>query len=90
MDLLICVALFVGQAEGRPMSAAKVAVYIGIPRGTVARRLAGLVRDGLVERNSHGYTVHLHHLNKPAAIDAHRKHRKLIKTAANRLLTMDV
>ena len=49
-DLLILCGLCVGQAEGRPMTAFKLAQYIGQARPSVIRRLDRLEAAGLVRR----------------------------------------
>ncbi|MDT9046471.1 helix-turn-helix domain-containing protein [Escherichia coli] len=48
--VLLCMAVGIGQLEGRPMSASKIAQYIGMPRVTVLRKLADLRARGLIER----------------------------------------
>jgi DNA-binding MarR family transcriptional regulator len=49
-DLLLRSAIYVGTVEGRPLTVAKLATYVGIPRPTVVRRLRALERRGLVVR----------------------------------------
>jgi Mn-dependent DtxR family transcriptional regulator len=49
--VLILMGVMIGEAEGKLLSAYKLAGFIGIPRATVMRRLARLQRDGLVERD---------------------------------------
>lgn len=48
--LLIC-AVAIGDLEDRPLTAFKLAQFIGMPRPTVIRRLARMTRDGLVRRD---------------------------------------
>lgn len=48
-DVLLLVGVAIGDAEKRPFTANKLATYIGMPRATVIRKLAYMVRDGLVE-----------------------------------------
>lgn len=48
--LLLCMAVGVGQMEGKPMSALKLAQYIGMPRPTAMRKLAELQALGLIQR----------------------------------------
>lgn len=50
-DVLILMGVMIGQAEGKPLSAFKLADLVGIPRPTVMRRLARLTRDGLLMRD---------------------------------------
>ncbi len=53
-DVLLCAAIFIGEAEGRPMTAGKVATYIGMPRPTVLRRITALIDLGHVSRDPDG------------------------------------
>ena len=55
-DVMLCMAIYLGQAERKPLSAAKLAQYVGIPRPTVVRRLLALERQGYVERYN-GYYI---------------------------------
>lgn len=50
-DALLLAAVAIGDLEGRPMGAYKLSAYVGMPRGTVIRRLAAMMRAGLVERD---------------------------------------
>lgn len=47
-DVLLVMALVVSEMEGRYMSAAKAAAYIGMPRPTAVRRLESLRERGMV------------------------------------------
>ncbi|MGA4421490.1 helix-turn-helix domain-containing protein [Ralstonia nicotianae] len=53
-DVLLLVGVAIGDAEGKPMTAYKLAQYIGMPRPTVIRRLARMARAGLVQRDGRG------------------------------------
>ncbi|MBR7958910.1 helix-turn-helix transcriptional regulator [Burkholderia vietnamiensis] len=53
-DVLLVCAVAISDAEGKPMTAYKLAQYIGMPRPTVIRRLANMVRAGLVVRDRRG------------------------------------
>ncbi|WP_423191998.1 helix-turn-helix domain-containing protein [Cupriavidus sp. H18C2] len=50
-DVLLLVGVAIGDLEARPMTAYKLAAYVGMPRGTVLRRLAMLGRAGLVAKD---------------------------------------
>jgi DNA-binding IclR family transcriptional regulator len=54
IDILIGLAIMIGEAEGRPMSATDVAAYVGIPRATVIRHLHAAQADGLAATVSSG------------------------------------
>lgn len=47
-DALLCCAILIGQIERRPMTAAKLAAYVGMARPTVVRKLRALQERGLV------------------------------------------
>jgi DNA-binding transcriptional ArsR family regulator len=51
-DVILICAVFVGQAERRPMSAAKIAEYVGIPRPTAIRHLARLEAAGMLRQDA--------------------------------------
>ncbi|NVH69332.1 helix-turn-helix transcriptional regulator [Burkholderia pseudomallei] len=53
-DVLLLVGVAIGDLEARPMTAFKLAQYIGMPRPTVIRRLARMARAGLVVRDGRG------------------------------------
>lgn len=48
-DILICFGVTVGFDEIKPLTASKLAAYIGLPRPTVIRRVVRLVDLGVVE-----------------------------------------
>lgn len=54
---LISVGLFIGQAEGRPMTASKLASYIGMPRPTLIRKLRKMQRDGIAKPALKGWRI---------------------------------
>lgn len=51
-EALLCTAMFLGQAEGRPMTVGKIAEYIGMPRPSAIRKLKSLKARGIVEQVS--------------------------------------
>jgi biotin operon repressor len=55
--LLVLLAVFVGDAENRPMSAPKIADYIGLPRASVYRRVRYLTDQGRIERVGSTYRL---------------------------------
>lgn len=55
MCLGMCVGI--GDFEGKPFTAAKLAVYMDMPRATVIRRLAQLQKAGVVVRNGRHYCL---------------------------------
>ncbi|AUS42639.1 hypothetical protein CYD94_10900 [Ralstonia solanacearum] len=53
-DVLLLVGVAIGDLEHRPLTAYKLAQYIGMPRPTVNRRLARMARAGLVRLGGRG------------------------------------
>jgi hypothetical protein len=53
--MLVLMCVFIGDAEGHPMPASKIAQQIGLPRATVYRRLERLIRCKKIVRIGHVY-----------------------------------
>src|SRR5262247_807550 len=53
--LFLMMHLFIGHAQGRPLSASKLARIAEMPRTTVLRRLTALIELGYLERISNSY-----------------------------------
>lgn len=49
-DVLLFMAIYIGHAEMRPMSAHKIAQYLGMPRATAVRRLEEMRDCGFVQK----------------------------------------
>jgi DNA-binding transcriptional ArsR family regulator len=79
----LIMAVAIGDFESRPMSAAKIAEYIGIPRTSVVRRLQALEDAGILARNCNSSFVLAHHdvcgTGRDAAQMIHRASRELSK-----------
>ncbi len=88
-DLILVGAIFVGQAEGRPMNATKLAAFAGMPRATVIRRLAVLIREGLVVRAGSGFVVPEALLNSDRVLAAASSARKHMASTSAKLSKMD-
>jgi hypothetical protein len=54
-SVLVACAVFIGELEGRPMNATKVAHFIGVPRTTVLRKLEHLMGIGAVTKKDRKY-----------------------------------
>jgi len=66
--LLIAACVALGDLEGKPFCASKVAAYLGVPRTTVIRKLEKLEKvGGLVYRTGRHYRVREQLLNSPSA-----------------------
>jgi hypothetical protein len=48
-EALLGAAIFMAQVQGRPMTAAKAAAYVGLPRPTAVRRLEDMRARGILE-----------------------------------------
>jgi predicted transcriptional regulator len=55
--LLIGSAIMVGHAENKPMSATKIAQYVGLPRSTVIRKLNQSLKAGVIARHGNVYLM---------------------------------
>lgn len=89
-DAVLIYAVFIGQAEGRPMGAAKLAEFAGITRPTVIRKLAAMQKLGRVARDSRGcYTLSVDMLNSGEALHAAVAGIQAIHRAARQLSKMD-
>lgn len=85
-DLLVRAGIYLGTIEAQPMTAAKLAAYVGIPRPTVVRRLRALERRGLVERRGRTWVTPQRLISRRHAQDfgpgkklVRRTHEKLLK-----------
>ena len=88
-DFVLVGAVFVGQAEGRPLNASKIADFAGLPRATAIRRLIELEQIGIVKRHGKTYTIDRAVANSDAVLDAGNAARRQIVDTAARLSKMD-
>jgi DNA-binding IclR family transcriptional regulator len=81
-NLYILLAVFIGHAEKRPMTAARISGFLGLPRSTVVRKLAQLIQSGHVSKEQQFYF-----LAHPAAGMSVRlpQARRVVLEAAKRL-----
>jgi len=79
-DMFVSFAVLIGTAEGRPMSATKLAGYLGIPRTNVLRALAKLQKKKFIYRVGNAYLTDLNLLLGRAA-KVMDKHAKIIARA---------
>ena len=68
--LLVGVAVYLGTIEDRPMTATKLAAFVGMPRPTAIRRLRLLCRRGAVERVGNTYRTTTRQLDRVSRRDA--------------------
>lgn len=64
-SVLVLTAVGLGELEGKPFKASKLAQYLGMPRATVQRRLAEIMADGLIIQTPGG-----HYISNPERINA--------------------
>ena len=83
----LCVAL--GDIEGKPLSTAKIAAYMRVPRTTVIRRLDRLLRWGLVERQGGYYCIHEKTVNSFLGMRSYQQVRRLLSKATEELTGLD-
>lgn len=85
-SVLIISAVAMGQIEGKPFRASKLAEYIGMPRATLLRRLSDLIEEGWIEATNNGqYLLGSEHLNSPLILGLTDQVRTLILDAASDL-----
>lgn len=94
-ELLLCGAIMVGQLESRPMTAAKLSDFAGLPRPTAIRKLSLLEKRGLAVRvnNNGAYVLSVEFLNSVEAIacaDAVRTQIIRLGELMSKLDTMDL
>lgn len=89
-DMVLCKAVFIAQLEGRPLTAAKLAAWVGIPRTTVTRRMQALAERGTVVRDSEGrFTMPVERMNSPEHLARVQRAIAVVKDAAAELTEMD-
>lgn len=88
--VLLVMAVAIGQLERNPMSASKIAQFVGMPRVTALRKLNELHVRGFVERPTKSkYTLPLREFNKPAIIRAVAALARSVHRASTELSKLD-
>ncbi len=88
-DVLIVAAIVVGQVEGHPLNASKVAEWVAMARPTVIRRLAALEKKGVLVRDGRVFKACHEVVNSDPVVAAGVKARELIFTACAQLSKLD-
>ena len=83
----LCVAL--GDIEGKPLSIAKIAAYMRVPRTTVIRRLDRLQRWGLIDRQGRHYYIREKTLNSFIGMRSYEQVRHILSKATEELSDLD-
>jgi hypothetical protein len=89
VDIVLSMAVFIGQHEGRPFTAHKLAQYLRMPRPTVTRKLDRMVRGGVLERQGTKYSVRDEYLDRGEAIGMMRELAQIIYSACRFLPNLD-
>lgn len=82
--LLIGAAVYISTIEGRPITAKKLAGFVGIPRATVVRRLRTLNRLGVLERTGRGWRTSAKRMDRLSRSDTEAMVHA-VRAAADRL-----
>ena len=82
-----CVAL--GDIEGKPFSANKIAAYLHMPRTTVRRRLKRLEGWDIVYCHSRRYHLHETNLNSLMGMRSYLQIRRMLGKAGEELSALD-
>jgi len=83
----LCVAI--GDMDGKPFSVAKIAVYMGVPRTTVIRRLDQLQRWGLIGHRHRRYYIRKMTLNSFIGMRSYQQVRSILSKATEELTFLD-
>lgn len=88
-DVILCCAIFIGQAERKPMTAAKLAQYAGMPRPTVVRKLRQFARGGIVNVSDSGQVSLAADILSAGTLAVTESNVRTIHRAAGALSKMD-
>jgi DNA-binding IclR family transcriptional regulator len=83
----LCIAI--GDFEGKPFSAAKIADYMSVPRTTVIRRLDRLHRWGVIDRRGRQYHMNEQTLNSLIGMRSYQQVRRFLSKATEELTVLD-
>ena len=83
----LCIAM--GEIDGTPFSAGKIAAFLGMSRTTVVRRLKRLKSCGLVERQGRYYYLQEKTLNPLIGMRTYEQMRRVLSKAAAELTILD-
>lgn len=89
-DLMLFGAVFIGQAEGRPMNVSTLARYSGVPRPSAIRKLKSMVDAGKIVHDLDGsYCIPVARLNKPSALSVSAKVAAIVINTSRELSKLD-
>lgn len=81
-ELALLMAVFIGTAESRPMTAAKIAGYAGVPPPSAVRKLDRLARRGVVEKIGRRYLMPASVANSAPVLRAANEAQRRLQLAA--------
>lgn len=88
-EMFISFAVHIGTAEDRPMSATKIAGFLGVPRTNVLRALSALKRKGIVYSVGNVYLTNVDRLAKRITPTLIKKQTKNITRAYAELAKLE-
>lgn len=88
-DLFLCWSILVGQIEGRPMNASKLAEFSGLPRPTVLRKVRKLEAEGIVARAGGDFCIVPEFANSEPLTELARHMVRAVKDGGAKLSKMD-
>ena len=88
-EMFVSFAIHIGTAEDRPMSATKVAGFLGIPRTNVLRALAQLRKKDIIYSVGNVYLTNVDRLTKRITPTLIRKQMKTIAQAQAELAKLE-
>jgi hypothetical protein len=89
-EILLVIAVFIGQAEGRPLNAYKLSSFVGIPRATVIRKMKRMQKHRYVEQDESGkYLLPIAALNSRNVINTLAAVVRRIVDTGHQLSKMD-
>lgn len=86
---MVATAVFIGHLGQHPLGATEIGRMIGMPRPTVLRKLATLIRRGIVVKKGRGYCLVPEAVNGPGIRAIVRGNIRRIRAAAKELSKMD-
>ena len=91
-DMLIISAVFIGQAEGRPLTSSDIAGYISLPRSTVIRRIKSLGSIKSLRNYRHGNRLcfYFDNVNSPEALESFKATLNVLKRVVRALSSLDI
>ena len=81
VEMYVSFAVHIGTAEGRPMSATKIAGYLGMPRTNVLRALAALKKKDVIYSVGNVYLTNCDRLTKRITPQLMKKQIKTVARA---------